>query len=205
MAKRVGHLAAVWRWSASSSYLPPQQEQASRVPGAANADHRSGEGQPLPRRRAAGSRKPRAPRVSRALLPRATRIIHAIAIEDERRGWSALASPNPGTGMAAQTGRARRTASEDRVRPYGMPSTPPRSNDSARDVQRWSRRPQPEPGDERRRDAGGGQGRDRRRRADSRGRGSCRDARPRSCRGCPSHPSPARRSSASRCRATPAS
>jgi hypothetical protein len=48
--------------------------------------------------------------VSRALLPRATRIIHAIAIEDERRGWSALASPNPGTGMAAQTGRARRTA-----------------------------------------------------------------------------------------------
>jgi hypothetical protein len=31
--------------------------------------------------------------VSRDLLPRATRIIHAIAIEAERRGWSALASP----------------------------------------------------------------------------------------------------------------
>ena len=31
--------------------------------------------------------------VSRALLPRATRIVHAIAAETERRGWSAQCSP----------------------------------------------------------------------------------------------------------------
>lgn len=36
--------------------------------------------------------------ISRALLPRATRIIHAIAVESERRGWSAQAPPESKNG-----------------------------------------------------------------------------------------------------------
>ena len=44
--------------------------------------------------------------VSRALLPRATRIIHAIAVEADRRGWSAgpVTEPERGYGRSGWTG-----------------------------------------------------------------------------------------------------